>query len=117
MDSQERTYRYDAANQLAGTAYSDGHTPGFTDACGADGQRVSMSDGTGTSTYQYDSLNRLISSRNGAGATVGYGYDRRVVGKVPAPMRREPITRAHATGVCSRRRCWPVMGGGAGLYG
>ena len=37
-------------------------------------------DGTGTSMYVYDSLGRLTSGENGAGATVDYGYD--LVGRV-----------------------------------
>lgn len=72
---QTTTYTYDAADQLTGTSYSDGRTPNVTYGYDADGQRVSMTDGTGTTTYQYDSLNRLTSSRDGAGAVVGYGYD------------------------------------------
>jgi YD repeat-containing protein len=35
----------------------------------------SMSDATGTTTYTYDSLNRLITDTNGAGNTVNYSYD------------------------------------------
>src|SRR5256885_2172817 len=34
-----------------------------------------MTDGSGTSTYQYDSLHRITQSINGAGQAVGYGYD------------------------------------------
>ena len=34
-----------------------------------------MVDGTGTTTYVYDTLNRLTSQTNGAGQTVAYGYD------------------------------------------
>ena len=34
-----------------------------------------MTDGTGTTTYTYDSLGRLTSTTNGAGAAVAYGYD------------------------------------------
>ena len=34
-----------------------------------------MADGTGTTTYSYDSRDRLTGQTNGAGAAVGYGYD------------------------------------------
>jgi len=34
-----------------------------------------MSDGTGTSTYTYDSLGRLTDSTDGAGSHLHYGYD------------------------------------------
>jgi RHS repeat-associated protein len=41
----------------------------------ADGRRVRMTDGTGTTTSTYDSLGRLTGSTDGAGNTLGYGYD------------------------------------------
>jgi RHS repeat-associated protein len=66
---------YDAANELTTVTYSDGKTPNVTYAYDAAGRRTSMTDGTGTSTYNFDSLNRLTQSKNGAGQTVGYGYD------------------------------------------
>ena len=50
-------------------------TPNVSYTYTLDGQRLTMQDGTGTSRYKYDSLNRLIQSANGAGKTVGYGYD------------------------------------------
>jgi RHS repeat-associated protein len=34
-----------------------------------------MTDGTGTTSYSYDSLGRLTTVVNGAGSTVSYGYD------------------------------------------
>jgi RHS repeat-associated protein len=34
-----------------------------------------MNDGTGTTTYSYNSLDQLTSQTNGAGATARYGYD------------------------------------------
>jgi len=40
-----------------------------------DGQRQAMVDGTGTTTYIFDSLHRLTATTNGAGRSVGYGYD------------------------------------------
>jgi RHS repeat-associated protein len=43
----------------------------------ADGQRVSMTDGTGSSSWTWDSLHRMIASTDGAGNTVQYGYDLR----------------------------------------
>ena len=47
----------------------------MTYAYNADGQRAAMTDGTGTTTYSYDSLNRLTGSTNGAGATTADAYD------------------------------------------
>jgi len=75
------TWAYDAADQVSSIAYSNGRTPGVS-AIGydANGRRTTMADGTGTSTWAWDSLGRLVAQTtgagvNGAGATVGYGYD------------------------------------------
>lgn len=69
------TYGYDAANELTGVTYSS-HTPApVTFAYDADGQRTGMTDVTGQTRYAYDSLHRLTASTNGAGSTIGYGYD------------------------------------------
>jgi len=73
---QTTTYAHDAANQRTSVTYSDGKTPNVTTIqYDADGQRISMTDGTGTSNWVYDQLNRLTTSTDGAGNTVGYGYD------------------------------------------
>lgn len=73
---QTTTYGYDAANQRTSITFSDGKTPNVTNLqYDADGQRLAMTDGTGTSTWSYDGLNRLVSSTDGSGNTVGYAYD------------------------------------------
>ena len=69
------TNAYNAGNKLMSVSYSDGITPDVTYTYDADGRRLSMTDGTGTTSSVYDSLGRLSSTTNGAGATVGYGYD------------------------------------------
>lgn len=70
------TRSYDAANEWTGTDYSDPATPDVTNVSyDADAQRTAMTDGTGTSTWTWDSLHRLTSTTNGAGSTVGYHYD------------------------------------------
>jgi RHS repeat-associated protein len=69
------TMGYDAVNQLKTITYSDGLTPNVSFLYDADGQRKQMVDGTGTSTYNFDSLHRLTQNANGAGAQVGYAYD------------------------------------------
>ncbi|HEX7244030.1 MAG TPA: DUF6531 domain-containing protein [Solirubrobacterales bacterium] len=68
-------YSYDAAGELIGTEYSDGITPSVSEEYDADGNRVKLSDGTGTSTFTYDSLNRLTESTDGSGKSVAYSYD------------------------------------------
>jgi RHS repeat-associated protein len=69
------TYKYDPANQLTEVSYSGGTTPTVKYEYNADGRRTKMIDGTGTSKYAYDQLDRLTESENGHGATVGYEYD------------------------------------------
>jgi RHS repeat-associated protein len=70
------TDSYDVAGELVSVNYSDGVTPNVTNiGYDADGQRISMTDGTGTSSWTYDSLHRLTSTTDGAGQTVSYGYD------------------------------------------
>ena len=72
---QTTTYGRDAAGETTSVTYSDGTTPNVSlIRYDADGQRLQMTDGTGTSSWSYDSLHRLTSSQNGAGATVTYGY-------------------------------------------
>jgi RHS repeat-associated protein len=69
------TYGYDAGSQLTSLSYSDGTTPNVGYTYDVLGRRQTMTDGTGTSTWSYDSLGRLVSYQNGAGVTVAYHYD------------------------------------------
>jgi len=70
------TYGYDAANELQSISYSDGKTPNVSFAYTPNGLRQTMADGTGTTTYSYDQLNRLTGQSNPtSGQSVGYGYD------------------------------------------
>jgi len=41
----------------------------------SDGNRTSMVDSQGTTTYAYDALDRLTAVNNSGGKTVSYGYD------------------------------------------
>jgi RHS repeat-associated protein len=72
--NQTTAYTYDAANELVGITYT-GRTPDVTFTYSANGLRQTMVDGTGTTSYTYDSLNRLRSVKNGGGQTVTYDYD------------------------------------------
>ncbi|MFF1830468.1 RHS repeat-associated core domain-containing protein [Paenarthrobacter sp. NPDC058040] len=69
------TYTYDTAGRLSAEAYSDG-TPG-TSAIRYDSanRRITLKDGTGTSTWSYDAFGEITGHTNGAGAIIGYGYD------------------------------------------
>jgi RHS repeat-associated protein len=71
-------YSYDAANQLTAITYSDGVTPNVSNlSYDADGQRTAMTDGTGTSSWGWDSLHRLVTYQNGNGVQVQWVYNLR----------------------------------------
>jgi RHS repeat-associated protein len=72
------TYSYDAANQLTGINYSDGVTPNVSRITyDGDGQRLGMTDGTGTSSWGWDSLHRMVSYQNGNAVQVQWQYNLR----------------------------------------
>lgn len=69
------TYNYDPADRLSQLSYSDGATPSASFGYDNNGQRTSMSDGTGSSSYTYDRFGRLTSETDGHGDTASFGYD------------------------------------------
>jgi RHS repeat-associated protein len=69
------TYEYNNEGHLTAINYNDANTPNITETYDADGRRTSMTDASGKSTWSHDSLGRVTSTTNGAGATIGYGYD------------------------------------------
>jgi RHS repeat-associated protein len=70
------TYSYDAANELSAVNYSDGTTPDVSNITyDPDGERIAMTDGTGQPTWSYDSLHRIVSTTDGSGTPMSYGYD------------------------------------------
>jgi len=71
------TYGYDAANQITSMTYSDGLTPNISITYNADGERTGMIDGTGTSSWGWDSLHRMVSYINGNGSQVQWIYNLR----------------------------------------
>lgn len=68
-------YSYDAANRLKEINYSEEATHDVTYKYDKDGNVVEMTDGTGTSTREYDQLDRLTEAKNGAKEVVKYKYD------------------------------------------
>ena len=62
----------------------------------ADGNKTSMTDATGTSSYVYDSFRELTSTEDGAGQTTSYGYN--ADGKVTSITYPMPSTATWATG-------------------
>jgi RHS repeat-associated protein len=77
VDAEKRTtsYRYDPANRLVEVSFSDGKTATLRYGYDADGNRTSMIDGSGETTYAYDQLDRLTESKDGHGDKVSYEYD------------------------------------------
>lgn len=69
------SYSYSKENQLSKISYSEAGAHAVEYEYTPDGQLASMSDGTGTTSYVYDQLGRLIETKDGHGAVVGYGYD------------------------------------------
>jgi RHS repeat-associated protein len=66
---------YNEANQLTEVSYSDGKTHTVKYEYNKDGDRTGMTDGTGTSKYTYDQLDRLTETENGHKEKVKYEYD------------------------------------------
>ncbi len=69
------TYKYDPANRLEEVSYSSGKPSTITYEYDKDGDRTKMVDGTGTTKYTYDQLDRLTESENGHKEVVKYKYD------------------------------------------
>jgi RHS repeat-associated protein len=69
------TYTYEAANRLQETSYSESATHAVKYQYDADGDRTSVTDGTGTTTDIYDQLDRLTEIKDGHGDVTKYEYD------------------------------------------
>lgn len=74
-EGEATSYGYDAVGELTSVHYSDEATPSVSESYDADGNRVELTDGSGTSTFTYDSLGQMIAATDGSGATVRYTYD------------------------------------------
>jgi YD repeat-containing protein len=69
------TYSYDPANRLTEVGYSSGNPATVKYEYNKDGDRTKVTDGTGTTTYTYDQLDRLTESETGHKEIVEYEYD------------------------------------------
>ncbi len=67
------TYSYNANGELVGEQYPDGHTHAYDYDLA--GNRTSLSDATGATTFAYDSRNLVTSVTDPDGKTVSYTYD------------------------------------------
>lgn len=72
------TYSYDAVDRLTGiTAGNPANLSPIALAYNGRGERTSLADGTGTTTFQYDPLGRITQVSAPQTGTVGYGYNGR----------------------------------------
>jgi len=69
------TYTYDPANRLTEVSYSSGNPATIKYEYNKDGFRTKMTDGTGTTKYEYDQLDRMTESENGHKEVVKYEYN------------------------------------------
>jgi RHS repeat-associated protein len=93
------TYGYDAADELTSITYANPGTgfavsPNVSYVYDADGHRTSMTDGTGTTSYSRDTLERVQSTTNGASSVIAYAYDLdNEVTSITYPGRNQAITQ------------------------
>lgn len=69
------TFVHNAAGQLTAVEYGSEPAKDVEYGYDANGRSTSMTDATGESTAEYDSLDRLVATTDGNGSTVEYGYD------------------------------------------
>jgi RHS repeat-associated protein len=73
---QNTAYGYDDLRRLTTIDYSSVGTADVAYGYDANGNRTSMTDGTGATTYVYDESDRLLSVTSPGSTTVGFRYDR-----------------------------------------
>jgi RHS repeat-associated protein len=69
------SYSYDAADRLKEVNYSEAATPDVIYKYDKNSNVVGLTDGTGTSTREFDVLGRLTEVKNGKNEIVKYKYD------------------------------------------
>ncbi len=69
------TYTYDPGNRLKEVSYSDGKTPAVEYEYNKDGKITLIKDGTGTSKYSYDQLDRRTEAETGHKEVAKYEYN------------------------------------------
>jgi RHS repeat-associated protein len=74
-EGRTTTIAYTPDNRASEVTYSDGHTHSVKYEYNGDGKVTHMADGTGETTYTYDTFDRLKESKNGQGETSAYEYN------------------------------------------
>jgi RHS repeat-associated protein len=72
---QTTQFAYDALNRLTSVTYVGGGAPNVAYGYDGHGNRLTMADGTGSTSYTYDEQNRLLSVTSPGSVVVGYRYD------------------------------------------
>lgn len=71
------TYTYDALNHVVGLAYSGSGSTSISRSYDADGNRLSVTDPSGTTSWTYDAFNRQSTqSAQSPAGSVAYTYDK-----------------------------------------
>jgi YD repeat-containing protein len=115
------TMGYNAAGQVKSLTYSDGVTPNVTYTYDPAGERKTMTDGTGTSTWTYNTFGQVIVQTQGSGAAVGYDYDNAGNQKsITYPGQTTPVIQTFDDEQCLRplldhREGTPLTGRSTGL--
>ena len=103
---QVTTSTFDAAEELTSTAYSDAGTHSAVRTYNAAGLPATLVDGTGTTTFTYDSLGRLT-NQAAPGGTVKYGYNlRSQVTTVTYPNAKTVTDAYEADGALTSATDW-----------
>lgn len=101
------TYTYDPGDRLEKIDYSDAGTPDVTYKYGKDGQKTEMTDGTGTSKYTYDELDRLTESKNGNSEVIKYEYNLgNEITKITYPNGQAVIRKFDTAGRLESAKDW-----------
>jgi RHS repeat-associated protein len=74
-DGITTTWTYTPQNRAAALSYSGSSAHSVTYGYDASGNKTTMTDATGSSSYTFNPFGELTSTTNGAGQTTGYGYD------------------------------------------
>jgi RHS repeat-associated protein len=74
-EKRTTTYAYDPGNRLTEVSCSSGKPATVKYEYDKDGDRTKMTDGTGTTKYTYDQLDRVTETENGHKEIVKYEYD------------------------------------------
>lgn len=74
-DGVTTTVAYTPLAQASSVSYSGSSAHAVSYGYDADGNLVSVSDATGSSSFVFDPFSEVSSATNGAGQTIGYAYD------------------------------------------